>query len=59
MLTKAQFKTLQEASEILLEYSKEYGVCKEYAFNCSSCEVFDLACKLDSFVNFWLDEPTK
>ena len=56
-MTTKEYKTLQEAAKIMLKISKKnYGVCKEYAFGCISCQVFDLACGFDSFVNFYLDE---
>ena len=59
-MTPQEYKTLKEASKILLKVSKkDFGICKAYAFHCSSCEVFDLATKFASFVNFYLDEPKK
>ena len=57
-MNKQEYALLKKASKILLKISaKEFGECKEYAFHCISCEVFDLATKFDSFVNFYLEPP--
>ena len=56
-MSKKEYKILQQATKIMLKISKEdFGICKAFGFHCPSCEVFDLATRFDSFVNFYLDD---